>query len=406
VAAKTEKEQIIMDITIVGGGFGGIKSALELAKDSKNRVTLISDKRDFQYYPALYGAATGRSHLESWVPLGEIFAGKNNIIIQIDTIVTIDPVKKVLIGSSGKEYVYEKCILALGSVTTYFGLKGLDMYAHGIKSAAEIKSLKHSLYTDIAEHKNIDAHYVVIGGGPTGVELAAALGSYIGRLCEHYGVENKGIQIDLVEAAPRILPKMAAKTSSVVLKRLQKLGVVVQTGVSVESASPNEVVIDGKALKTHTVIWTSGVANHPFYKANETHFKFAPNGRVAVDEYMLAAPDVYVIGDNAATPYTGLAQTALHDALFVTANLRRVKLHLPLKKYKAIMPVFVVPVGENWAVVEWHKLHFSGWVASLIRRAADLIGYSDVLPLGQALGVWRADRIMEDDYFAPSTVKK
>src|SRR5690349_12832612 len=114
-----------MKITIVGGGFGGIKTALELAKDKTNTITLITDRPDFQYYPALYSAATGHSHLESWVPLGEIFAGKNNIHVSIDHIESIDPKKKTLSGNSGTEYAYETCILALGSVTTYFGIEGL-----------------------------------------------------------------------------------------------------------------------------------------------------------------------------------------------------------------------------------------------------------------------------------------
>jgi NADH dehydrogenase FAD-containing subunit len=114
---------------------------------------------------------------------------------------------------------------------------------------------------------------------------------------------------------------------------------------------------------------------------------------------MQASENVYVIGDNAATPYTGLAQTALHDALFIASNLERKQKNKPLKKYKAVKPPVVVPVGENWAAFEWHRLRLHGWPASLLRRAADFVGYSDVLPLGQALGVWRASLIREDDDF-------
>ncbi|MFI5212811.1 MAG: FAD-dependent oxidoreductase, partial [Candidatus Saccharimonadales bacterium] len=120
-----------MNITIVGGGFGGVKTALELAKDPANQVTLITDKPDFQYYPALYGAATGRSHLESWVPLTKIFSGKSNITVTLDTIVTIDPAQKTLTNATGLVYPYEVCVLSLGTVTTYFGIEGLDTYAYG-----------------------------------------------------------------------------------------------------------------------------------------------------------------------------------------------------------------------------------------------------------------------------------
>jgi NADH dehydrogenase len=395
-----------MNITIVGGGFGGIKAALELAEDSANRITLITDKPDFQYYPALYSAATGHSHLESWVPLGTIFAGKHNIHVHIDTITAIDPKAKTLKSESGTTYEFEQCIMALGTVTTYFGIEGLETYAYGIKSAAEIKKLKQHLYIDIAEKHTTDKHYVVVGAGPTGVELAAALGSYLKRMCEHYGVNDPNLQIDLIEAAPRILPRMSEKSSKKVQKHLQKLGVNVQVGKTVESATADDLMVSGNSIDSHTVIWTSGVANHPFYKNNAEHFEFSKNGRIVVDEYMQAAKGVYVIGDNAATQFTGLAQTALHDALFVAANLKRKAHHKKLKTYKAVMPPVVVPVGENWAVFEWRKLRMYGWMASLIRRAADFIGYSDMLPLGQALGVWHASMIMEDDYFTPTSPEK
>jgi NADH dehydrogenase len=128
-----------MKITIVGGGFGGVKAALELSKDKNSHITLITDKTDFQYYPGLYGTATGKSHLQSWVPLGEIFAGINNIHVVIDKVTKIDKAAKKITGQSGEIYEYKTLILSLGSVTTYFGIKGLDEYAYGIKSAEEIK---------------------------------------------------------------------------------------------------------------------------------------------------------------------------------------------------------------------------------------------------------------------------
>lgn len=395
-----------MNITIIGGGFGGIKTALELAKVSTNRITLISDKMNFQYYPALYSAATGHSHLESWVPLGKIFAGIKNIQVHVDTILTIDPEKHMLTSKSGTNYPYETCVLALGTVTTYFGIKGLDQYAYGIKSAVEIKKLKRRIYTDIVENHTMDKHYVIIGAGPTGVELSAALGSYLKSLCEHYDLKDVKTQIDLIEAAPRVLPRMHEKIGRKVQKRLEMLGVNVQVGQSVESETANRIMVSGKPIQSHTVIWTSGVANHPFYKNNAEHFKFAPNGRVLVDEYMHAVDNVYVIGDNAATPYTGLAQTALHDAIFIAANFKRVSQGKSPKPYKPSLPASVVPVGENWAVLEWRWLRLYGMAGALLRQAADVIGYSDILPLGQALGVWHARMIMEDDYFAPSPVEK
>lgn len=386
-----------MNITIVGGGFGGVKTALELSKEPANQITLITDKPDFQYYPALYGAATGRSHLESWVPLDKIFAGKENVTIHFDTIQTIDPVAKVLTGTSETAYRYETCILALGTVTTYFGIEGLETYSFGVKSAAEIEELKQHVYADLAEGRGVDKRYIVIGAGPTGVELAAALGSYLKKVAKHLGVTDSTMHIALVEAAPRVLPRMSEKASAKVQRRLEKLGVKIQTGKTVESATEDLITVSGERMTSDTVIWTSGVANHPFYKANAKHFALAPNGRVVVNEFLQASSDLYVIGDNAATPFTGLAQTALHDAIFVAGNIKRIAAGQPAKTYTAVMPPVVVPVGEFWAVFEWKKLRITGIVAAMIRRAADFVGYSDILPLGQALGIWRPHRVWRDE---------
>lgn len=391
-----------MKVTIVGGGFGGVKTALELAKDKHNRITLISDKEDFQYFPALYGTATGHSHLQSWVSLGTIFADKVNVQVVIDAVTKIDPASKQLQAVSGNTYEYEHLVLALGAVTTYFGIKGLDHYAYGIKSEAEIRKLKHHLFQQMGEEGVTDKHYVIVGGGPTGVELASALGSYIERLQQHYHLPDRKVRINLVEASPRLLPRMNPATSAKVKARLESIGVNVELGKKVESASADGLMVSGKPLKSQTIIWTSGVANHPFFKENAEHFELAPNGKVVVNKYLRTKDGIYIIGDNAATPFSGLAQTALHDAQFIARNFKRRQANKPLKKYKAVMPPVVVPVGENWAVFEWRGIRLSGWPASLLRRAADVIGYHDILPLGWALGVWRAQTELEEDYFTPT----
>lgn len=395
-----------MKVTIVGGGFGGVKTALELAKNKKNHITLISDKPDFQYYPALYGTATGHSHLQSWVPLGKIFANRPNVDVIIDAAVKIDPKKKTIIGESGKSYEYNLLVLALGSITTYFGIKGLDTYSFGIKSAEEIQALKRHLYHTMFEKRVMEKDYVIVGAGPTGVELASAMRAYIERLRKDYRLPAHKIRINLIEAAPRILPRMSEGSSRRVAKRLRKLGVHVMTGQKVEEQTADALIVNGKPIKSHTVIWTSGVANSPFYQANAKHFVFAQNGKIVVDEHLRAFKDVHVIGDNAFTPYSGLAQTAMHDAIFVAHNLERKQVGKKRRLYHAKLPPVVVPVGENWAVFEWRKIRVYGRLAALIRMAADMIGYSDILPFGQALGVWHAQKVMEDDYFTPTVAGK
>ncbi len=391
-----------MNITIIGGGFGGVKAALELAKHSDNTITLITDHPDFQYYPTLYSSATGHSHAESWAPLGEIFGDHDNVHVYIDTIDHIDAPSKTVRGASQAVYHYETLIIAVGVVTTYFGIPGLETYAYGIKTPDEIHKLKQRLFVDIAEKGLLDKNYVVVGAGPTGVELSAAIGTYIARLCKHYDVRKHSIKVRLVEAAPRVLPRSSEKVSRKVQARLERLGVTVETNKRVERENARELIVSGKPIESHTVIWTSGVSNNPLFASHPGIFTLAKNGRVVVDDQMVAHKDIYVIGDNAATPFTGLAQTAIHDAKFVAKNIMRVHNGKKPKKYRAVLPVSAIPVGIRWAVVEWRFIRIYGVLGSMLRRAADMIGYSDVLPLGTSLGAWRAATVHENDYFTPT----
>ena len=389
-------------VTIVGGGFGGVKAALELAKDPKVHVTLISNREDFQYYPTVYSSATGYSYLESWMPLGDIFGRHENVHVYIDEIVSMDAKKKQLKGKAGAIYDYEKCIIAIGVVTSYFNIPGLETYAYGIKSAEEIRKLKHRIFVDVSEHGKLDKNYVIIGAGPTGVELSASLGTYLRRIAKHYHVKHTGVKIRLIEASPRILPRSSERTSKVVTKRLRKLGVIVQTNRRVERSNAKEVVINGRAIESHTVIWTSGVTNHPFFAQHPEIFELNERDRVKVDEYLRVQKDIYVIGDNAATPYSGLAQTALRDGISVARNIKREYAKQTLKPYKPFLPITAVPVGRRWAAVEWKNLGIYGFVGGVLRRLADLLGYVEVLSLRTAWTAWRSANVYENDYFTPS----
>ncbi len=377
-----------INVTIVGGGFGGVKTALEIAADRSNQVTLLSDRSDFQYYPALFSTATGHSYRQSWVPLATIFKEYPNVTIINDSISKIDTSAHLLKGKDS--YHYETAILALGSVTTYFGIQGIDTFSYGIKSQDEIRALQKHLWNEMSDGRDSEKHYVIIGAGPTGVELAGALGQYIRRMRKHFGITKKRVTINLIEAAPRVLPRLSEASSKRALRRLRKLGVHVELNKKVEQQTASELIVNGKPLATQTVVWTSGVANAPFYKDNPSQFSFNERGKVNVNEYLQAAPNVYVIGDNANTPYAGLAQTALHDAIFVAKHLGGSN-----AKYKAVLPPSVVPIGERWALFEWRWLKFGGRMGSIMRSLADMVGYHDILPIGWAFKFWRSQSKQE-----------
>lgn len=394
---QKHKRVLVVNITIVGGGFGGVKAALELAKHRKHRITLISKQSYFQYYPSLYRTATGYSYTESWISLQQLFEGQKNVRIIEDEIITLHPDTMSIVGKSGRTYGYHKLILALGSITSFFGIEGIDTYAYGIKSETEIRKLQQHLLDELKAGRADERHYVVIGGGPTGVELAGALGEYIRALRKKYGVSKRRLNINLVEAAPRLLPRSNEASSRAALKRLRKLGVHVSTNCKVEKQTASDLTINGKSLQSQTVIWTSGVANSPFFGANAKHFTLNERGRVVVNEFMQARPHIYVIGDNAATKWGGLAQSALEDAKYVAKHLTSGS----TKPYKQPTPASVVPIGRHWAVFEWKSIRLVGWPAALLREAADVVGFCEIMSAPKAVKRWvsgkRRRLIIPDD---------
>lgn len=385
-----------MHVVIVGGGFAGIKSALELSKDKKFNITLISDQDYFLHHATLYATATGRSTKESVIKLSEIFAGRHNVEIIKDEITKFNPAKKT-VGGKHRDYEYDMLILALGVVTTYFNIDGLEQHCYGIKTLPEVQRFKEHIYDDLVVDGEIDRNYVVVGAGPTGVELAAAMKTYLDEVAAKYAHKKVNVSVSLVEASPRVLPLMPEAASKKVASQLRNLGVKVMTGQKVESQTNDAIIANGKKIPTHTVVWTSGVTNHPFFKKHKKYFEFAPNGRVLVDEHMRALGHVYVIGDNAATKYCGVALTALRDAKFIARHFKRIlhskelKPHNPLRK-----PIVTVPVGEKWAIIQGRNWRITGRLGAWIRRVAELYNYCNFLPLPKAWRAWREYHVREE----------
>ncbi len=389
------------EVLIVGGGFGGVKSALELAEHPGFHVTLVANKPFFEYYPMMYHTATGGSKVVSTIPLGEIFSGKR-IDIVIDTAVKLNRTAKKLTLKSGGKLEYDILILALGTVTNYFNIPGMAEYSFGIKSLHDAEELKAHLHRQLLDKREPDSNYIIIGGGPTGIELAGALPAYLKYLMKQHGIKTRRkLHIDLVEAAPRLMPRMPESVSRSLARRLKKLGVKLYFGRPVQAESADTLLLDGKPVRTHTIIWTAGIANNPFFAKN--NFILSENGRVQVDQLLQAWPGIFVIGDNADTKYSGMAQTALHDAMFIARNLKRHAAGKAPYAYKPKKPVYITPVGKGWAMVVWGKLHIYGRLAWWLRKAADWIGYRDVEPWWKATDRLLADREREDNCLVCAT---
>ena len=392
---KQDSSQLVQ-IVVVGGGFGGVRLANELSQDDRIAVTLISAQDYFAYYPQLYHAATGGMRTESAIPLSELFSG-STVEVVIDSVTDLDAHQREVATAAKNIYKYDYLVLAMGNVTNYFGIKGLEEYAYSIKTIDGAEKFKHHLHQELIEDKKPDAHYLIAGAGPTGVELAAALGEYLQSIIKLHNISQPNYGIYLVEAAPRVLPRASESVSARVQQRLESLGVTVMTGATVEGETATEMNLKGESLESKTVVWTAGVANNPFFKAHDKIFKIAKNGKVEVDKHLQAKDGIYVIGDNAATAYSGLAQTAVHDANYVASDITdRLEKH-PRTSYKPQKPISVIPVGKGWAVVEWGNLKLYGYKGWILRRLGDLVAYHDIERWPKALRVWLQEPKRQDD---------
>ena len=383
-------------ILVVGGGFAGVRTALSLGRRSDMSVTLISASETFAYYPQLYHAATGGSRAEAAIPLVELLRDTNVKII-VDTINLVDPDAHTVTGASGEAYAYGQLVLAVGGVTNYFGIPGMEEFSYSVKTIDGALRFKRHIHEQLVSGTKPELHYVIVGGGPTGIELSSALSEYLERIVSLHGVAAPRYSIDLIEAAPRLLPRSSEQHAAKIQARLQKLGVNVMTGVAVKGETVDRLQLDGQSVKTKTVVWTAGVANNPFFRNNADHFAFNKAGRVEVNPFMEGAKDIYVIGDNAATPHGGLAESAIADARFVAKDIIRKVGHKQRKAYHQHVPTGVIPVGNGWAAVEHGNIHVYGYLGWLLRRAGDFIGYSDIERIGQAVRVWRLDNAHQEE---------
>jgi len=381
-------------VLIVGGGFGGIKTALELCKRDDLDVTLLTDQPNFHYYPTLYHTATGGTEAQSSIPLARLFDGQR-LTIAHGKAARLDRKKKQLTTEDKQHFGYDILVLSLGSVPNYFDIEGIEEFSYNIITPESARRFKAHLHQQLVDQHKPDLNYIVVGAGPTGIELSGALAGYLKEIMKAHGIRHKSVHIDLVEAAPKILPRMPDSMSKAIAKRLRSLGITLYLSQKVEGQTANALTVNGKPIQSHTVVWNAGMATNPFFKQND--FSLTERGKVVVDDYLQSSDDTYVIGDNAATTYSGMAQTALYDALFVSDNIIRQLDGQLMKRYTPKTPIYVIPVGEKWAAVLWGKRQIYGLAGWMLRLAADLVAFKDYEPWWRAGKQWMTEFESDDD---------
>jgi NADH dehydrogenase len=373
-------------VVIVGGGFGGLNAAMAL-KRAPVKVTLI-DRRNFHLFqPLLYQVATGGlSPANIAAPLRWILRRQANCEVMLAEVVGFD-LETGRVHTNGDDAPFDSLIVAAGSRHSYFGRTEWADLAPGLKTiedATDIRRRVFSAFEKAEQEHDADArrallNFVIVGGGPTGVELAGALAEIARQSLrqDFRHIDPADAHISLVEAGPRVLGTYAEELSEKALQSLNRLGVVVRSSTMVTGITPHDVELKSSTgterWPTRTVLWAAGVQASPLAKAlcAATTCQVDRAGRVAVepDASISGHPNVFVIGDMASykgvngKPLPGVAPVAIQQGKFVARLIRARLAGKPLPKFKYWDLGSLATIGKSAAVAQFGRVKLSGFVA-------------------------------------------
>lgn len=372
-------------VVIVGGGFGGLAAAKALAK-APVEVTLIDRENHHLFQPLLYQVATSvlaPSQISS--PIRGILRKQKNTSVILGQVTGVDKARHcVLVNSADREGVslpYDYLILATGVRQSYFGHNEFEKFAPGLKSLADAVAIRNKILSafeqaeaeeDISLHRDL-LTFVLVGAGPTGVELASALALFVRTTLrsDFRRIEPASSRIVLIDAAPRVLGTFAPSLSEGARSHLQKLGVEVRLGQPVDEIDGEGVIVGGERIPSKTVIWTAGVAPSPAGKWLGVETDRAGRVRVQSDLRVPGHPNIFVVGDTASLDQDGralpgVAQVAMQQGRYVGKVIsRRVDGKNGLKPFRYFDKGNMAVVGKGYAVLQSGKLSIRGLVAWL-----------------------------------------
>ena len=373
-------------IVIVGAGFGGLAAARALKK-TPAEITLIDRTNHNVFQPLLYQVATSElapSQIGS--PIREIFRNQKNTTVILGEVTGVDKEQKhVVVSNADRDLVpvaYDYLIVATGATHSYFGHNEFAKYAPGLKSLADAVAARNKILQaferaeaeeDPRRHRDL-LTFVLVGGGPTGVEMASALAVLIRTTLrsEFRRIDPASARIILVDLAPRVLSSFSEKLSRAAKQRLESLGVEVRLGHSVDQIDADGVVVAGERIASKTVIWTAGVAPSPAGKWLSAETDRAGRVRIQKDLTVPGHPEVFVVGDTTSfdqngKPLAGVAQVAMQQGRYAAKVIRtRITGGSPPPPFSYFDKGTMAVVGKGFAVLESGKVQLSGfgaWVA-------------------------------------------
>jgi NADH dehydrogenase FAD-containing subunit len=367
----------------VGGGFGGLAAARALRKASA-RVLLIDRTNHHVFQPLLYQVATSvlsPEHIAA--PIRHVLRRQANTTVLQGSVTAVDVAKKVcFLDGASIPLPYDYLVLATGARHSYFGHDEFGAYAPGLKTLGDAVLLRNKILgafeacerTLVPQDHPELLTFVIVGGGPTGVELAGAIAELARQTLatEFRRFDPASLKLILVQAGPRILPSFAEPLAAAATAKLLKLGVEVRTGSRVEKVDAEGVIVRGERIRTSNVFWAAGVRGSPAAQWLGAEADRAGRVKVLADCSVPSHPEIFVVGDTASLeeggkPLPGVAQVAIQQGRYVGRLIAgRLKGQPAPPAFKYFDKGNLATVGRNFAVMEAFGIRTGGLFAKMV----------------------------------------
>jgi NADH dehydrogenase FAD-containing subunit len=379
-------------VVIVGGGFAGLAAAKAL-RNTTAKVILIDRTNHHLFQPLLYQVATSLlTPGQIATPIRSILRNQKNTTVIMGEVTGVDKDQKcVMVSDADRQDVpigYDYLILATGATHSYFGHNEFAEYAPGLKSLADAEAVRNKILQafelaeaeeDPSRHRDL-LTFILVGAGPTGVEMAGALPILVRSTLksDFRRIDPASVRIVLVDMAPRVLGPFSESLSEAAQQRLEKLGVEVLLGHSVDRIDGEGIVVAGERIASKAVIWTAGVAPSSAGKWLNVETDRAGRVRVQKDLTVAGHPEIFVIGDTASLdqngkPLPGVAQVAIQQGHYVGKLIHgRVVGNPPPGAFSYFDKGSLAVVGKGFAVLQTGRVQVSGFGAWLTWAAVHL----------------------------------
>ena len=372
-------------VVIVGCGFGGLSAARAL-REAPVEVILIDRTNHHLFQPLLYQVATSvLAPGQIAAPIRQVLSDQRNTAVHMAEVVGVDRTRRLVFASSADRQrvpiSYDYLVIATGATHGYFGHDEFAPYAPGLKTLADAEELRNRIlqtFEQAEAEEDTSAHadlltFVLVGAGPTGVEMAAAIayGVHSSLRKQFRRIDPTTARIVLIDRGPKILGTYADELSQAAKARLERLGVEVRLGQGVDQIDAEGVVVGGERIASKTVIWTAGVAPSPAGKWLGVETDRAGRVKIQPDLTVAGNPEIFVIGDTSfleqnGKPLPGVAQVAIQEGRYAgEAIARRVTRKAPADPFRYSDRGTMAVVGPGYAILQSGKLRLKAFVAWL-----------------------------------------